>query len=675
MATSVNFSRFFAALAAGVILTLAGCGGGEEMTVQPTATEEAAARQAFNGPAISQPTVLNPGEAHKRTLLASTASEKKGPWATFTAEALGTTVKAGTAQAALAPTEYTNAALLDWAQSVYPELFPGTPLVFDDVVAPDGNHYYARYYAVTQNYVGVCLGGGANTCIVGGAYGLGPYTVGALTYFGHKDAYKCLVNAEWCRPKVTSVTPADGATGVEIKNVAIKVNFDRRLSNCPENPITGTFGAINGTLTCVNAASTATVTITATTLPDNSRITATLSGFRGAEGEVEMAAHIWSFTTRKGIVTVLETKVLTTNLFGHLNGMSPASILDPVTFAVSQRINLPKVPGYLLPSHIHVDVTRDVAYVGTGFGFVLYRFNPKTGEVLPAISIEDPVHWNERAHGVQGIAGSTNEVCIVTGRWNYQSQYAWRNRLICFHPDTGAQTFVSATDFLGTVTEIPTKLLYAPSRQKYYVLMATEGCLQGEEAGGNSRDGYCAGSAGRLVEINATTKARERSWLVGSMPLAAKLIGDRLYVLKSGDRGATIVNLTSGATQSVDWSGIFGKYAYPVDIEMDEAKGVYYVSDWLNSVRIMSLATNQQVGAVTLPAGRVPRSLRMVAGNLWVLAPLRDIFYTDAQSAYIINTNTRTVTQTITEIGGATLNDGNGGVPWDLAVYERTEVR
>lgn len=671
MATSVNFSRFFAALAAGVILTLAGCGGGEEMTVQPTATEEAAARQAFNGPAISQPTVLNPGEARKRTLLASTASEKKGPWATFTAEALGTTVKAGTAQAALAPTEYTNAALLDWAQSVYPELFPGTPLVFDDVVAPDGNHYYARYYAVTQNYVGVCLGGGANTCIVGGAYGLGPYTVGSLTYFGHKDAYKCLVNAEWCRPKVISVTPADGATGVEIKNVAIKVSFDRQLV-CPSGPITGTFGAINGTLTCINAASTATVTITATTLPDNSRITAILTGFRSAEGEVEMAAHTWSFTTRKGIVTVLETKVLSVNMQGHA-GKEAVSFIDTTTNTVVQKVVPPPVPGYILPMKMYVDSIRSVGYIGVGNGYVLYRFNASTGATLPSISIEDPVSWNERSHSIQGVAGSGAEVCIVTGKLDAQSQYDWRNRLICFNPDSGARTFVSPTDFLGTVAEVPTNLLYSAARQKYYVLMATEGCLLFEAVSAGYRDGYCAGSVGRVIEINATTKARERSWSVGSMPLAAKQIGDKLYVLKSGDRGATIVNLTSGATESVDWSGIFDKYAYPVAIEASESEGVYYVSDWLSSVRVMSRTTNQQVAVITLPQGRVPRGLVLAAGDLWVAAPLRDAVYTDAQTVYRIDRTTRLVKQTISFT--TPLTNGTGIMPWDLAVYERTEVR
>ena len=668
-----KISRFvFAALAA-MSLLLTACGGGEEMAVQPTAAEQAAARQAFTGPAVVNAKAL--------AAVAPSAASRHGS-VVFVAETLGQTAKKAQALA-VAPTGITQEELLNWAEKTYPDLFPSHQTTGIITLDGDGDGQLEtiayRYWPETGNYAGVQTLGKD----VGGIYLYGTLVGNVLTRYAHTNdrGIKCLVNVEveGCRPKVTSVTPVDGATGVDIKNVIIKASFDQRLA-CPPGPITGTFGAITGTFTCTNAVSTAEVVIVATTLPDNSRIAATLAGFRSAEGNFEMVAYGWSFTTRKGIVTILETKVLTVNLYGHVNGRSPASILDPTAFVVDQQVDLPKVPGYLLSSRIHVDMSRDVAYVGAGMTFVLYRFNPKTGEVLPAISIEDSVHWNERSHGIQGITGSTSEVCVATGVSSRQSQYEWRNRLICFNPDTGARTFTSATDFLGTVAEIPTAALYSTTRQKYYVLMAAEGCRQTEGENGNGRDGYCAGSVGRLIEINATTKARERSWNVGSMPLNARFVGDKIYVLKSGDRGLTIIDLTKqpaevGAVKSVDWTRLFGKYAYPVDIEMDEAKGVYYVSDWLNSVRVMSLATNEQIGTIALPAGRVPRAMRMVAGNLWVLAPLRDIFYSDAQTAYVINTTSRAVTRSITGIGGPTSNSGNGSIPWDLAVYERTEVR
>lgn len=663
MAISVNFSRFIAALAAMFTLTLTACGGGEADS-QQTAAQQAAA-QAFTGPAVSQPLVLDLQAARKRML-----SEQEGHSASFSVGSGGVISPAEATQVAMAPTEYTNAALLDWAQVAYPELFSGAPLVFDEVIAPDGNRYYARYYAVTGNYVGVCLGGSANTCIVGGAYGLGPYTGNVLAYFGHKDAYKCLVNAEWCRPRVVSVTPASGATGVDIKNVTIKVVFDRQLV-CHTGSIPGTFGLITGMLTCTNAVSTAEVVIVATTLPDNSRITASLSGFRSAEGGIEMAAYTWSFTTRKGIVTVLETKVLTANLLDM--GREVGSIIDASTNEVTKKVEIPQVPGYLLPNHVHVDPMRSVGYLSVSSGFVLYRFNPSTGEVLPPFLIEDKIYWNERVNGTQGVASSASEVCIVTGGFGVQSIYTHRNRLICFHPDTGARTFVSPTDFLGTVAEVPTNLLYSTSRQKYYVLMATENCLLFEGVPGGARDGYCAGSTGRLVEINAVTKVRERSWSVGSMPLNAAFIGDQLYVLKSGDRGATIVNLVTGATQSIDWSNLFGQYAYPTNIQPDEEKGVYYVSDWKDSVRVMSLATNQQIGAITLPAGRVPRGMVIADGDLWVATPLRDMVYTDAQSVVRIDRKSRTIKKMISL--GPVPDTRIGLGPWDIAVYERIEVR
>ena len=265
-------------------------------------------------------------------------------------------------------------------------------------------------------------------------------------------------------------------------------------------------------------------------------------------------------------------------------------------------------------------------------------------------------------------------------RIDYHTDYLWRDVFACYNADTGARTFTSDKDFLGDVTEFPTRVRYF--RGKYYVLMAAYNCLLRDQQGGNSRDGYCAGSIGHLVEIDAVTKIKGRVWSVGSMPLDLAPFGTNiLRILKSGDKGLVVVDLTkqtneSGATQSVDWSAQFPGRSYPVAIVPDETAGVYYVSDWLNSVRVISLETvmmDREIGRISMPQGGVPRGMGIASGDLWVTIPLRDTFYTDAQRVVRIDRTTRLVKNTISL--GPVPDNRIGLMPSVIGVFEVTEIR
>lgn len=673
MATSVNFSRFFAALAAVLTFTLTACGGGEEMVSQET--HDQAARRAFTGQVIANPQALDLSHVkpQKRAMAAPVAAlSQNGFRAVFTAENLNqqTARKVSASAAATLPTGITPDELMDWAEQVFPTLFPSHQITASATLDGDGDKemetYAFRRWPETDNHVGVRTDGKD----VKGVYLYGPFTNYQIMRYAHIDdrAIKCRVNVEvvGCQPQVTSVTPADGATGVELKNVAIKAVFDQRLA-CPEAPITGTFGIITGTLTCANGVADATVTIRATTLPDNSLITASLSGFLSEDLIAAMIPETWSFATRKGVVVVLETKVLSVNLAAWSGGTTEsASIIDPIVNTV-KRVKLAAVPGYLFPSQVTVDQKNGVSYVGAEYGtYVLHRFDVKTGLALPAYRIDAET---DQAQGIHGIAVTdSSAVYIVTGRWGAQTTS--RGKLIGWNAD-GARIFTSPTDFVAGPDQTPVKILYSKVRNKFYVLAAANSGLIEDTISGSFfglRDGYAAGTVSTLIEIDATTHEKGRTWNnIGSMTLDMAFVENeaKLLIVASGDRKLKTVDLgSSGTVTSVDWSALFGQYSYPTNILPDEEKGVYYVSDWYDSVRVMSLSTHQQVGRIVI-SGSTPRGLTIANGDLWVAAPRESVWYTGGQKTYVIDRNTRTIKRSIV----------TGDEPWNLVTYQRTEVQ
>ena len=668
MATMVNFARFFvAALAAVLTFTLTACGGGE--------AQDKAIRQALTGPVVANPQAIDLSRAktQKRALATPVAASQYGGLAVFTAKTLSQGAKTAQAAAATSPTGITPDELGDWAEATFNQepanYFPSHQATGSATLDGDGDGeletYAYRMYPETGNCFGVRTAGKD----VGGIYLCGPYVGNRIVRYAHIDDrhIKCLVNVEvlGCQPRVTSVTPADGATGVDIKNVVITAVFDQRLA-CPEAPIIGTFGIITGTLTCANGATTATVTIVAETLPENSLITAALSGFLSEDLIAAMVPQTWSFATRKGIVVVLETKVVSANLAAWSGGTAEsASIIDPI-FNTTKQVKFEAVPGYLFTTQIAVDPKNGISYVGAEYGtYVLHRFDVKTGLALPSYRIDPDT---DQAQGIHGIAVTeSSAVYVVLGRWGAQT--TTQGKLIGWDAN-GARIFTSPTNFVAGPDQTPVKILYSKARNKFYVLAAANSGLVEDTISGSFfglRDGYAAGTVSTLIEIDATTHEKGRMWNnIGSMALDMAFVENeaKLLIAASGDRKLTTVNLDTGAVTSVDWSGLFGQYSYPTNILPDEAKGVYYVSDWYDSVRVMSLSTHQQIGRIVI-SGSTPRGLTIANGDLWVAAPRESVWHTNGQKTYVIDRAKRSVKRAIV----------TGDEPWNLVTYQRTEIR
>ncbi len=629
MATTV-YRLFHAIAAVAMVLGLLGCGGGDEASVP----------QGIQVVAVA----LTPERADTKRILAVPESRAGVRFNLSTTSVALSSVVA-------TPETWGTEMLLNWAERTFPETFP------EPAVTQQGE-YQGRMYEF-RHY--------SNGCYVAvrddqTAWGLGP-CVGSDTtpyYFGPTSAYRCLAEPDYCRPKVNvvAVTPAPGAASVP-RNAIMKVPFDRALV-CPEAPIVADFGVVRGQLTCATANGKSTVTITPDgELPNGAVVTATLSGFFGLEGVV-MTPYTWQFTVVK---TAPVVKIVTANWDGYDTGA--VSIIDPTTRVVN-KVMLDKIPGYLISTNIAVDNARGVAYMGALSTYVLHRVDIKTGKALPSFVIDpgsyDDAHW----HGIRGLSHNGDAVCIVTGSSlnGAQAEYYARNRLACYSPSAGTALFMSPTDFLGDGTMIPMKLIYSSVHKKFYVLMSKlDGLFMEWFGDAAARDGYRAGTIGKVVEIDGTTFQKGRTWAVGSVPIDGELHGDMLSVVNAGGKTLSKINLlvanpaATGAVTTVDWTATFTGMANPTGIKIDSEKNVYYVPDWVDSIRVMSLTTDQQVGRII--TGDVPWGMGIVGGSLWVTAPKKQIF-ASGDALLEIDRTTQTIKNTVTA----------GAMPHGLAIYQ-----
>lgn len=638
-----------AALAAGSLVLLGACSGGDEIPQAQAQSASPEVVQALSGPATVS-TMSFDGQPRERAQALSVPVVKSQPKFVLAEGAVVTEArsqKLATATSDLMSREAQIDMLYNWAEQTYSDIFPSHEVT--RLLEAGGVSYQVRHYAALDNYVGVTPDGQV--------YGYGSFTGYALVSYGHICSFSVMTDS--CRPKVVvaEVLPVDGATSVPTAGTKFKVPLTPAVA-CPNRPLTVSFGLGTGVLTCTTAGDTSTVTITPDAeLPSGALITATLAGFTDVTGNVVMEPFTWSFTTVKATPVV---KVLTANWNGYDTGA--VSVIDPATKVVS-RVMLEKVPGYLMSVHIDVDASRKLAYIGAQGTFVLHRVSPVTGQALQPFAI-DPTNPT-LVHGIRGIAHDATQVCLVTGIPGNQAQYYGRNRVVCFNPVSGTPVFTSPTDFLGGQTLFPQKLLYSPVHKKFYVLMATEAGLYVETIGGGTgRDGFAPGTLGLVVEVDALTYQKGRVWTVGSMPIDGEVQGSVLRVINAGSKSLSKIDLAPGNTSvvTVDWKNSFTGLTNPTGIKIDTEKGVYYVPDWVDSVRVMSLATDQQVGRIII--GDVPWGMGLAAGSLWVAAPKKLIWDPIGDSVYEIDRDKREIKDTLTNVGD---------MPHGIGIYDTTQ--
>ena len=100
-------------------------------------------------------------------------------------------------------------ALFNWAERTWTGLFPAGPLTLP--LEANGQRWLIRSYPGTGNILGVAADGSV--------WGLGPFNGQALTRYGHKDEFLCLVSPDRCGPPPACQTRIDTGFGGDLNAV------------------------------------------------------------------------------------------------------------------------------------------------------------------------------------------------------------------------------------------------------------------------------------------------------------------------------------------------------------------------------------------------------------------------------------------------------------------------
>lgn len=147
----------------------------------------------------------------------------------------------------------TPSQLMDWAEGVYPGLFPKGPT--DQTLATPGMTYTLRYYAASDNYLGV----GAD----GVVYGLGEFSGRVIQQYGRMTDYTCQVAPDQCKATKTGVFHDALVQGIDYYIEGLKAGTTDAAGHfdyVPGKPVTFmigrvTLGTASGDLSVVTPAS------------------------------------------------------------------------------------------------------------------------------------------------------------------------------------------------------------------------------------------------------------------------------------------------------------------------------------------------------------------------------------------------------------------------------------
>lgn len=207
----------------------------------------------------------------------------------------------------LAATAISNDQLFQWAQLTYPDLFPGTPTPFANVVY-EGKVFSGRAYA-NGNYLAV-----AN----GEAFGLGPFTANALVNFGAVQSYVDMVCA-----KVNCGSSGGGGTG------SLNECIDPAMSSLPTGARTRAIYVYDGLITGEQTV--------------DSVITGPAS-FKGQNAVLVTSTTKGTNTTTVGGFTSTTTSTTVVRSFEQPSTNGLVKTLGAVT-EVTTAVSLPSIPG------------------------------------------------------------------------------------------------------------------------------------------------------------------------------------------------------------------------------------------------------------------------------------------------------------------------------------------
>lgn len=451
-------------------------------------------------------------------------------------------------------------------------------------------------------------------------------------------------------PTILSVTPSADAPIAVLSPFAI--TFSEAIT-CPALSWTGTFGEVTGTVTCISANTTGKgvwTLVPSVPLLYSKSYTLRVAGYQDLAGNTGVP-YTSAFVTEK-LPGIAGLKLFVANSQGGDAGETPVAIVDGTTRAVSSRVDFPRVPGFSMPYQVAVDGNTGIGYVAPKATMVLYRFKMATGEALPPFVI-DPTEPGI-LNGIRGVATKERAVYVALGRYDWRSYYL-RGALQGWDQLTGQKLFITPKHFLASETMIVTRLLASKQQKMLYAVAVHEDSVEyafQSTVNGSSRSDFLSGMPGRVTEVDVSdpnTPRITRTWTIGSGANDIAEVGDKLYVVNSGDKTLSIIDLKTGAVTTVDWRSQYGPYENPVTITPDPERGVYYVSRYLDAVSVYSFADHKEVGRIT--TGTEVLGVAVAGGKLWIAARIDFFNWKLIRTLTVVNRETLQIEQVIPDVG------------------------
>ncbi len=609
-----------AALAAGFLVLLGACSGGDEAPQAQAQTSTSAV----------------PVSGDRAKILAVSAPASKSGFSLTADIKLAGTVSAeeraqkqATASAAL-PLATKAANVLNWAeaQAGLKQYFPN-PQVSQDICIAEGCFTY-RLYPEMGNIVGIKMDGPD----AGGIYLYGTYVGNVLTRYAHVDdsTFRCIADVDSCRPTVTSTTPQNGAVDVSAKGTVVNFTFSEPI-NCAGIDGTGEVGSdvkVIVTISCRSASRTVTITPMDNRWPFGIEARLTISGVQNLAGYPSLPVEV-AFKTKP----VQVTPAFYVGDAALANGANAVHVVNPDTGLVIQEVAFPAVPSFLLAHRMVADPLSGQMLVIPWSTSQLYGVDLENHQVLAADMNPALPKTRYITEGVflNGANACTAYAFSITGTILSPS-----NQLACWNRTTKTPVPLTAKNFLAE--ELMRTLRIDLVGEKLYVLNGLHTAYD------NSDFLWLPGTPGELRVLNPTTFALERKVAVGSVPVdfAVHPSGD-IWVLNGGDKSLSVVH-PNGTVDTQVLSGFNeNPYQRPTNIILDVAKNHVYITDGYQNLVVYDLTTRREVRRI--PLGTIyssPRGMVIRGDELYVVIANRG-------SVMKVNRDTFTVSTFTTGLG------------------------
>lgn len=424
-------------------------------------------------------------------------------------------------------------------------------------------------------------------------------------------------------PRVTSVTPTNGATGVAPTTSVVVTYEDASNLKCSELASTVSPGGYEADVMCDGAAKKVTLAFR-TALPLGATVPAVVPSVSDMAGNPAPAVNV-TFTVAAPVVTTPKVYV---GVSPQIDGSRAVAVIDTATNAV-KHIGFPGVPGFQALNANVVDALTGKVYFAPSGGFQIYVVDLVTDAVLAPIKLDPAFTVN---HLIWDLVLLETEFCAAMS--DSAPAGISRNRLQCWDRFTNAVTYNGANNSLAADNMFTTRLKYvnAPTK-KLYALNALRTAVNFPPPG----------TPGTLVAIDPVTKAVIQTYNVGSGADEFDVDprnGD-VWVANPGDETVSIVHPSTGQVETwvLDPLWFNGAQQMLSGLALDPGKDRVYLTNG-QVLMVYELSTHRKIDVVNLGVGSVPGRIMVRDNEIWVACAAGHIAVVSRDTLAVLRTIT-----------------------------------